>query len=124
MRTDTKGLLHVLTTGRTLLRGVSRCNGNHLTPSTFSLGFKVLPEHPPGCIGYGIRQTMVTYHVGNSQIFNGYGLIHVNIISGGFVKSIFALVGDMLMNASDKMLGLLAAVAPLFAFSKFALCTA
>ena len=92
MRTDTEGLLYILTTLRTFLRGVVRGNGNHLTLSTFSLSFKQLSKYPPGCIGNRESQTMVTYHVGNFQVFNGNGLIAVDIIVGSFMEGILTLV--------------------------------
>jgi hypothetical protein len=64
MRPDTEGLFDRLTTRGTCLRRVVGSHSNHLTPSTLSPGFKVLPQHPPGCIGDGKGQTMVTDHVG------------------------------------------------------------
>ncbi len=121
MRTDTEGLLHVLFTLRTFLRGVVRCYRNHLSASTFSLAFQVLPEHPPGCIGYSESQTMVAYHVGNFQIFNDNGLIAVDVVARGFMERVFALVGNAFMLTGDLLLRFLAPIAPLLALLQFAL---
>ena len=121
MRTDTEGLLYILTTLRTFLRGVVRGNGNHLTLSTFSLSFKQLSEYPPGCIGKRESQTMVPYHVGNFQVFNGNGLIAVDIIVGSFMEGILTLVRNVLMDTSDLVLGFLVSLATLLTPGKCAL---
>ena len=97
MRTDTEGLLHIFTTLRTLLRGVVRRNGNHLATSIFGFVLQELSEHSPGCINYGKCQTMVSYHVGNLQIFNDDGLIAVHVLVRGFMKRVLSLVGNTLI---------------------------
>jgi hypothetical protein len=82
-----------------------------------------LPEHPPGCIGYGEGQTRVAYHVGRSQIFNGDSLIVLDVLVGGFMECVFALVGNALMNTSNELSGFLAAVASLLTLRQFPLCS-
>src|SRR5256714_6566019 len=107
MRPDTEGLFDRLTTRGAFLRRVVRSHSNHLTPSTFSLGFKVVSEHPPGCIGYGKGQTMVANHVGHLQVFNGDDLIAIDIVAGRLMQRILALVGHALMVTSHMVLGFL-----------------
>lgn len=123
MRPDAQGFLHILTTPRTFLRRVVRCHSNHLSASTFSLAFKVLPEHPPGCIGYSEGQTTVTYHVGGFQIFDGDGLVVLHILVRGFVKCILSLVSNALMDTSNELLRFFVAVASLLAPGKGTLCS-
>src|SRR5439155_18334666 len=121
MRPDTERLFDIRTTRGAFLRRVVRSHSNDLTPSTLSLGFKVLPEHPPRCIGYGKGQTMVADHVGHLQIFNGEDLIAIDIVAGCFMQRIFALVGNALMGTRYKVLRLFAPVATLLAFGQLAL---
>ncbi len=121
MRSDTEGLVHILPTLRTFLRGVVRCHGNTLAASMFGFALQVVPEYPPGCIGYGKGQTMVTYHVGRFQIFNNNSLIVFDIVMRSFMESIPALVVDALMDTGNLFLGLLSAMAALFAVSQLLL---
>ena len=95
--THTEGLLHILPTLRTLLRGVVRCNSNDLAVSTFSLTLQVVPEYPPGCIGNGKGQTMVFDHVSRFQIFNDDDLIVLDVLVRRFMEGVFALVVNALM---------------------------
>src|SRR5207249_2515068 len=121
--TDTERLFDRLPTRGALLRRVVRSHSNHLTPSTLSLGFKVLSEHPPGCIAYGKGQTMVADHVGHLQVFNGDDLIAIDIVAGRLMQRILALVGHALMVTSHMLLGFLSPMAALLAPGKFALCS-
>src|SRR4051812_46175887 len=121
MRTGTKGLLHRLTTRGAFLRGVVWCHSDHLTPSTLSLGFKIVPQHPPGCIGDSKGQTMISNHVGWPQIFYSNHLISIDIMPGGFVEGIFPLVSDVFMNAGNSVLCLLPSTTAWLALGKFAL---
>jgi hypothetical protein len=121
MRPDAQGFFDRLTARGALLRSGVRSHSNDLTPSTFSLGFKVVPEHPPRCIGYSKGQTMISNHVGWPQIFNGDDLIAIDIGTGSFVKGIFALVGNALMVTSYLVFGFLSALAPFLTFRQLAL---
>ncbi len=121
MRTDTEGLVHVLPTLRTCLRGAVSSNGNHLTTSTFSLVLKQLAEHSPGCISNRESQAMVPYHVRWLQIFNDESLIVFDIVMRSFMKGIFALVGHALVNTRHKMLGFLTTVTALLALRELTL---
>ncbi len=98
MRSDTEGLVHILPTLRTFLRGVVRCHGNTLAASMFGFALQVVPEYPPGCIGNSKGQAMVLHHVGGFQIFKGDGLVVLHIVMRGFMESILALVVDALMD--------------------------
>ena len=64
---------------------------------------------------------MVTYHAGNLQIFNSDGLIAIDVVAGSFMERILTLVGDALMDTSDKVPGFLTPLAALLAPGKFAL---
>jgi hypothetical protein len=87
----------------------------------FGFALQVVPEYPPGCIGNSKGQAMVLHHVGGSQIFKGDGLVVLHIVMRGFMESILALVVDALMDTGNLFLGLLTAVAALFAVSQFLL---
>src|SRR5450755_859269 len=121
MRTNTEGLVDILFTPRTLLRGVMRRYCNHLSVSTFSLALQELPEHPPECIGNGKGQTMVAHHVGRFQVLYDQRLVAIDIATRRLVQRIFALVGDALVNAGDHLFGLVAPMAALLALRQFAL---
>ena len=100
-----QGLWDNRSTSRTSLASSLGVNEDHIFASTFSLAFKILPEHPPGCIGYGKGQTMVPNHVGHLQIFNRNRLVAIYVVAGSFVKRILTLIGNMLVNACDLLLG-------------------
>ena len=121
MRTNTEGLGDVLFTLRAFLRGVMRRYGDHLSASTFSLAFQVPAEHPPGCIGDGKGQTMVTDHVGRFQVLYDDGLIAIDVATGGFLQRVFALVGDALVDAGNPPFRFFAAGAALFALCQLPL---
>ncbi len=121
MRTDTEGLLHILTTVRTLLRSVVRCDGNKLAASMFGFALKIVSQYSPGCIGYGKGQTMVTYHVGRFQIFNNESLIVFDIVMRSFMQRVLALMSHTLMMARYSVFGFLMSVTSLLALRKLAL---
>lgn len=121
MRTDTEGLLHILTTLGTFLRGVVRCNSNYLSTSTFSLVFEKLPQHPPRCIGYSKCQTMVPDHVGRMEVFYHDRLVTINVASRGFMEGVFSLISNPLMMTRNLVFRFLTPTAPFATFSKSSL---
>src|SRR5258708_3459824 len=123
MRSDTEGLLHILTTRGAFLRSVVRCHGNHLATSIFGFVLKKLTEHSPGCIGYSKSQRMVTYHVGWLQVFNSDSLIVLDVVMRSFMQRILALVRNALVMTRNIVFSFLASGAALLALCEFALCS-
>ena len=117
MRSDTEGFLHVLTTRGTFLRSVVRCHGNDLTTSTFSLGFKILSECSPGCIGK--RPNNGYLPCSQPSNLQCDGLIAFDILVRGFMEGILPLVGDAPMDTGNLFPRFLAAVAPFLHLASF-----
>ena len=87
-------------------------HGNHLDPGTFSLVFKHLPEQTKPCIVRRQGKMPISVHKSRRKVFNRYQVVPGYEPITDLVQKICPLISNMLMQASNLVVGFSLVVAP------------
>lgn len=98
-----KGYSLAMPTSRAILGCVSRIHLHQRPTGPFCLVRKLLEKSTPRCISDALSQTVIMYHVVDTKVLNGDGLIDINNSSAVLVREIPPPVGDALMNVSNHL---------------------
>jgi len=87
-------------------------HGDYLDTGTFSLVLKHLPEQTKPCIVRRLGKMPISVHESGREVFNRYQVVHGNEPITDLVHIVCPLIGNMLMQASNLVIGFSLVVAP------------
>ena len=91
----------IATSRARLTRWVERIDLEQFAPVQFRLVCELAEELAPACIGNGLRESVISQHPRDVQMFYGYCLIFTSKPCRYLVKEIPADICDTFMNASN-----------------------